>query len=396
MLSSRTTLTLMASTAIALGLSACKLDNRPLLARGEPGPAYAAAPGADLAGYPYALGPLDPAEAAPIRPVADVYDGYALAERAYAYDRAAWQAPPDYGFRYGEVEPWAWQTAGDELMFAEPLDDGYRFYYYEPGEAYPYFVRDPRYGYAYGDNGTLAAVFTAAGALLGNDQLYPLANVAGAYLNRGHDLRRTYYAEPRYALVSDPVWYDRWEDRAPVLRTAWEPWMAAADRVEPWRAYRVSSGGRELRAFEPERLRRVREAEKVERKWAKAEDKAWRKDQKEWRKAIRQDDRAARVAYGPPARADGDRHGRDDHRGRGRGHDVDHNVREARPVAVADNRDWRPRGGDDRAGGGKRHDDARAHEGGKGRGGDAGKGGNGKGGNGAGKGEGHGKGGKGD
>jgi hypothetical protein len=368
-----------AASALALGLAGCKIDNRPLLARSD-APAYAAAPGAD---YAYALGPLDPAEAARVVPAAEVYDGYALAERAYAYDRVAWEAPPDYGFRYGDVEPWAWQTAGDQLMFAEPIDDGYRFYYYEPGEDYPYFVRDPRYGYAYGDDGVLSAVFDAAGALLGGDQLYGLAGVAGAYLNRGQDLRRVYDAEPRYALASDPVWYDRWEDRYPVLRSAWEPWMTAADRVEPWRSYRVSTNERELHAFDRERERRAREIAKVERKFAHADWKAAKADDKAWRKAVREDDRQARLAWdGPPPKAGPraeDRHGRDDHRGRGRGHEPDHADGRGVPAAavVADNRRSGPRH-DDHPGGGRGGGQARGggpDKGPKGDGGGPGKGG---------------------
>ncbi|HEY8615684.1 hypothetical protein [Phenylobacterium sp.] len=340
---------LIAASALALGLAGCRVDNRPLLARGEPdpGPAYAAQPLGG--GYPYDLGPLDPAEPVRVVPVSEAYDGYALAERAYAYDRVAWQAPPDYGFRYGDEEPWAWETAGDELMFAEPLDDGYRFYYYEPGEAYPYFVRDPHYGYAYGDDGVLSAVFNAAGALLGADQLYGMAGIAGSYLTRGYDLHRVYYAEPRYALASDPVWYDRWEDRYPVLRSSWEPWMAAADRVEPWRAYRISTGGRELRAFEPELHRREKALAKLDRKLAKADEKAFRR-------AVGEERRELRVAHGPPAPAPRfeDRHGRDDHRGRGRGHDAERQPgREARPMAVAENRAFAPdRGPDGRGRGG--------------------------------------------
>ncbi|MCR5877844.1 hypothetical protein [Phenylobacterium sp. J367] len=364
----RTIALLGAASAIGLGLAGCKLDNRPLLARGEPAPAYAAAPADGV--YPYALGPIDPAEPARVVPVAQPYDGYELAERAYAYDRVAWQAPPDYGFRYDDLEPWAWQTAGDELMFAEPLDDGYRFYYYEPGEDYPYFVRDPQYGYAYGDGGVLSAVFSAAGALLGSDQLYRLSGVGGAYLNRGYDMRRTYYAEPRYALASDPVWYDRWEDRYPVMRSSWQPWMAAADRTETWRTYRISTGERELHRFDRERERRARDIEKMERKWAKADDKAWRKAEKDHRK-----DERRFAAAPPPQRFDGrheDRHGRDDHRGRGRGHDPEHAGGRAVPAAavIADNRGSdRFRGGDDRGGRAEkaRHDDGpRGHGGGKG------------------------------
>ena len=42
-------------------------------------------------------------------------------------------APPDYAFDYEGVSPWAWQTSDDYVTYAEPIDDGYRYYYYEPG-----------------------------------------------------------------------------------------------------------------------------------------------------------------------------------------------------------------------------------------------------------------------
>jgi hypothetical protein len=240
-------LMLCGASAICALLVGCKVDNRPLLARGE---APAAQP-LDAA-YAYAPGPLDLpyAEPAQVRPAPNLYDGYALAERAYAYDRAAWRAPPDYGFDYGDVQPWVWRTAGDDLMFAEPIDDGYRFYYYEPGEPYPYFVRDPNYGYAYGQGGVLTAVLTAAGALLANDQLYDRADIAGRYLARGYDLRRAYTAEPRFE-VARPTW----RAQAPRLVAAREPWIAAADRQPAWRYVRDRMGGRDVRKFEAARAR---------------------------------------------------------------------------------------------------------------------------------------------
>jgi hypothetical protein len=218
----------------ALALAGCKIDNRPLLARGAPAPAdYAYAP--DATALPYA-------EPAQVAPPADYYDGYALAQRAYAHDRVAYREPPAYGFEYGDVEPWVWQTADDDLMFAEPIDDGYRVYYYEPGEAYPYFVRDPDYGYAYGPGGVLAALFDATGALLPQQRLYDYAPVAGRYLARGRDLRQVYYREPRVA-VAGPVW----SRRAPALEAAQGRWIAAAERQPALR----ERPPREVRTFDP-------------------------------------------------------------------------------------------------------------------------------------------------
>ena len=115
-------------------------------------------------------------------------------------------------------------------MFAEPYQDDYRFYYYEPGDTYPYFVRDDRYGYAYGDNGGLLAVLDATGALLPNSQLSALADIAGRYLYRGQSLRDVYYDAPHYA-VAESVWIDR----APVLYAYQEPWIEVAQAQPVWR-----------------------------------------------------------------------------------------------------------------------------------------------------------------
>lgn len=219
--------------ASALALAGCKIDNRPLLAQGAPAPAeYAYAPGGQALPY---------AQPAQVLPAGDEYDGYALAQRAYAHDRVAYRAPPEYGFRYGDVEPWVWQ-ADDDLMFAEPVDDGYRFYYYEPGEAYPYFVRDDDYGYAYGPGGVLAALFDATGALVPQDRLYDYAPVAGRYLARGRDLRQVYYREPRIA-VAQPDW----TRRAPAIEAAQRSWIAAAERRPAVR----ERPPREVRTFDP-------------------------------------------------------------------------------------------------------------------------------------------------
>src|SRR3546814_13319776 len=44
------------------------------------------------------------------------------------------------------------------LPIFEPIDDGYRTYYYQPGAAEPYFIRDPYYGYGY-SGGTIAVIY---------------------------------------------------------------------------------------------------------------------------------------------------------------------------------------------------------------------------------------------
>jgi hypothetical protein len=222
---SRTMLLLAAS---GLALAGCKIDNRPLLARGEPPPAMALPP----------PGPLEPGEAAPIYP-ASAPAAYPYAERAYALDRAVYRTSPDSGFYYGDEEPWVWETADDSLMFAEPYGDDYRFYYYQPGDPYPYFVRDAGYGYAFGPDGALIALFNAAGALLSADQYDRAYPDARQYWTRGYDMYRDYGRAPRRAV--NPT---LWSQRAPSLQAARQTWIQAPAEQPAWRAWRNSAAGR--------------------------------------------------------------------------------------------------------------------------------------------------------
>ena len=231
------TVLLLAASGLALTLGGCKLDNRPLLARvsGQPPPAAMAQPNlpdidapvvGDATAYLAPPPPLPPAGA------------YPVAERARLMDRIVHEAPPAYGFDYGGVEPWAWQAADDSLMFAEPYGDDYRFYYYEPGATYPYFVRDPGYGYAYGPNGGLVAMFDAAGALIAADQYGRYSPDARAYWSRGYDLQRAYGGGRRY-----PVDPGAWAARAPRLRQVEQGWIEAPRRQPAWREWRASAQG---------------------------------------------------------------------------------------------------------------------------------------------------------
>lgn len=255
---------LLATSSLALGLAGCKPDNRPLLSR------MSGAPSADYAALPQPGPAYDPAVYGAPASDAPIYSSpaygsqryrasylppqraYPYAERAYRLDRAFYDLPPDYGFAYGDEQPWAWQAADQSLMFAEPYGDAYRFYYYQPGAAYPYFVRDPSYGYAYGDNGTLLALFDAAGALLGGDaydRYYPSAR---QYWSRGYDLHRVYGAAPRYTV--DP---GAWSRRAPAIQRLQQPWINGPERQPGWRQWRATAEPQVLQRDDAGRPARV-------------------------------------------------------------------------------------------------------------------------------------------
>lgn len=207
--------------------------------------------------------------------------GYRFAERAYGLEEAFYDAPPDYAFDYGGVEPWAWETADDWAMYAEPWETGYRYYYYEPGAAYPYFVRDGLYGYGFDPAGALVSLIDADGDYLPADRFAEAAPLAGRYWLHGRDLRNA-AAQARRRPVPETAWIQR----APQVRRASEPWLQAARGDGDWRAWRERSGAKELKRFAREDRRREREAE------------AWRRDAR--RLAAQQIAEAPAAAAGLP------------------------------------------------------------------------------------------------
>ena len=245
---------LAAASAAALGLAACD-DNR--TARVDaPEPAPLAELTAEAADLPFA----DPA---PVQ-VSGPEEGYRWAERAYGLQRAVYDTPPDYGFAYDDVEPMVWETADDWDLYAEPWDGGYRYYYYEPGAAYPYFVRDREYGYAFDAAGVLIALIDSGGRYLPRETVYRYAPTAGRYYVRGRDLRNA-GLQARRIRVTD----ETWRVQAPrVLRDA-DPWLRAAREDHGWRAWRERDRDRELARFEAEAKRR----RAVEHAWREREDR---------------------------------------------------------------------------------------------------------------------------
>ena len=231
---------LAAAAAMALALAACDARN----ARND---APAAAP----------LPVLDASSTLPYAPPAPVeryvpQRGYRLAERAYGVQRAVYETPPDYGFSYGEEEPLAWETADDWAVYAEPWDDGYRYYYYEPGGAYPYFIRDDDYGYGYNAGGVLVVVVDARGRYLPVEDFRRVAPLAGRYYARGHDIRTAGLRAQRI-----PVDERAWSARAPRVTRSAEQWLTAAREDRDWRRWREADRGRELDRFTGEQLRRA-------------------------------------------------------------------------------------------------------------------------------------------
>lgn len=245
----------MLSGVAAMALAGCRED-----AARTPEPLFVPAATAEAYGLPLApdFEALPPAPPAPVQMAAYQPD-YGYAERAYAMDQAFYEAPPDYGFSYIDAQPWAWRSHDGYEMFVEPIDDGYRYYYYEPGAEYPFFVRAPDYGYGYGDGGVLTVVYSAAGAILPYGYLGDQAPRAGRYWARAHSLRSAARHRPA------PVVYDAWLLRRPTLVASQSPWMQAAVREDKWRRHRDRYEAKEIRKFERERERRADTLARMER-----------------------------------------------------------------------------------------------------------------------------------
>lgn len=237
----RNVLALAATSAMALSLAACDRNAN-----------TGAAPVADASALPplSASAELPPAKPAPVARAAP-QRAYAYAERAYGMQQSVYDAPPDYGFSYDGEEPLVWRTADDWSMYAEPADDGYRYYYYEPGAAYPYFVRDRDYGYGYDRGGALIAVFDSGGRYLPDDVLVRVSPVAGRYFVRGRDLWQAGRRAPRIE-VDETVW----TRAAPRVNRDADPWLRAARADADWQAWRDRDGNRELQRFRAEQQRR--------------------------------------------------------------------------------------------------------------------------------------------
>ncbi|WP_298668298.1 hypothetical protein [uncultured Sphingomonas sp.] len=227
----------------------------------------AIAPLPDLpATLPMVDGPATPATFAPrvtslpeTRPIRTVRvrdaasgAGYAYANAAYGFADALGEAPPDYGFDYQGVEPWAWQAYDDSIVFVEPVAGGYRSYYYRPGADEPYFIRCPDYSYGYA-NGQLAVVYAVDGAIIPWADYGPQVIYASRYLVRGRDMWRASRDERL------PINAANWADR----RTGWFEarlqWGAARARQPLWESYAQTNAAAESH-WRTEQVRRGADA----------------------------------------------------------------------------------------------------------------------------------------
>ena len=256
-----------ATIALAAALSACgKGNNQQMTAAAPPAlPATLPLDASPSTAWPTAPEVAALPEARPVRTVrvANPRDYYGYADAAYDYQRVLGDAPPDYYFDYDGADPWAWEGYDQSVVFLEPVDDGYRYYYYRPGADEPYFVRDPYYGYGY-DDGQLAVVYDSYGGVVPYSDYGARLDYAGRYLARGRDLYLASRRGDRRAVSAA-----NWAARSAAISAMQARWYATRDRQPQWRDYSNRVSATQANYWREEGIRRQADA----RRFA-----AWRDD----------------------------------------------------------------------------------------------------------------------
>jgi hypothetical protein len=299
----------------ALSLGACNKSDDATVAQADAGPAL-----------PLTLSGAAPSVAAPsvdalpaardvsVVRVANPDDEYAYLDDAYYQSDAFEDAPPDYAFDYDGVRPWVWRSANNALEFAEPLGGGYRYYYYQPGAAYPYLVRDNGYAYGY-DRGQLAVIYDSSGRALSAADMAARRDYAGRYLARADALYQASRTAQRQAVVAS-----HWAAGRAEIAAQRAQWSAERSRQNAWRDYNAAHAPQQVAAWQDERARRQQSAQAFN-EWRRADyqgpapapaarQQAFRENQV--RQAQVQDEAARRVAADAQAQADNQRRAEQD------------------------------------------------------------------------------------
>ncbi|HET8613483.1 MAG TPA: hypothetical protein VFL92_12020 [Sphingomonas sp.] len=198
---------------------------------------------------------LPAADPAPVSAFSDPAKAYAYLDAADAFADATNGAPPDYAFDYNGVSPWGWQSDNGGAEFVEPVAGGYRYYYYRPGAAMPYLVRDPNYSYAY-DGNTLVAIYSAVGALLPATLYGSRAEEAARYRQRGERLYRASRDGRRRGVVAG-----NWQRRRGQIADDNNRWQRGRAQNPDWSNYHRQNAQRETQRWQSERQRRQESAQ---------------------------------------------------------------------------------------------------------------------------------------
>ena len=186
--------------------------------------------------------------------VSDPRAAYAYADQAGYFSQSLGDGPPDYGFDYEGVRPWAWQGYDGSRVFLEPVNGGYRTYYYRTGADRPYFIRDPQFAYGY-DGDQLAAIYGPDGALIPYGDYGSRASYAAAYFWRAQRLFEA--SRDRQAISAA-----EWAAHQDAIAASRERWAANRDRQADWAAYHAEEAAQESRYWAEEAARRDADAQR--------------------------------------------------------------------------------------------------------------------------------------
>ncbi len=254
---------LISVSMLALGLTACNksspdttattansgLPALPAALPMQTGPAVAITPAAPISALPA------PRSVGISRP-ADQSSAYAYLDRASDVEDEIGDAPPDYDYDDDQgVSPWVWQTQGGDGQYAEPVDGGYRYYYYQPGANYPYLVRTRDYSYAYA-GGALVAIYTLAGALLPPDQYAAHRADASRYFWHAQQLRQAADQRPHRGVNAA-----NWAQQRPQISAAQTGWATARSQQSDWQAYHAQHDPAQQTGWQQEHQQRQQVAQ---------------------------------------------------------------------------------------------------------------------------------------
>ena len=247
----------IAAALLALSVGACNQNGSQTNAQaGAPPPALPLTTGAET---PPTLAPSAAALPAAPRPkivrVASQADQYAYVDQAQAMGAALGSAPPDYAFDYDGGRPWVWRASDNSTRFVEPVEGGYRYYYYRPGADYPYFVQDPQYGYGF-DNGQLVVIYDARGNPLPPQYVDQRADYAGRYLARARALyNASQQAERRSVIAAN------WAARRAQIDAQQAEWSRQQAEDAAWRSYHDAHADEMRNYWQAEAIRRDQAAQ---------------------------------------------------------------------------------------------------------------------------------------
>jgi len=173
-------------------------------------------------------------------------------------------SPPDYAFGYGEIQPWAWETSDHYIRYAEPVHDGYRYYYYEPDAYRPFLVRDPYYSYGYRED-RLVVIYDRYGRIIDAGRADRQRLAARSYYARGQDLYRAGHRHDRFGVPAR-----LWDDRRHHIERERREWREARRDREEWRRWDARHQQRLHRDWGGEALVR-RKAERSFADWQKVD-----------------------------------------------------------------------------------------------------------------------------